>query len=367
MMSDSQFFHLENPDHVGSPGLLVDRDRVEQNIGLLMETVGGTDSVARLRPHVKTHKMPELVRLQQQAGIHKFKTATIAEARMVAETGGADVLLAYQPVGPNVQRLAELVRAFPQTTFSALVDNVEALPPILSVLGSQAVPFRLYIDVDCGMHRTGVELGVELDLLRDRLESDDRVSFAGLHVYDGHLHNPDVAVRRAACEAIIDRVRDYQERRPAERIIGGGSPTFAIWAEQTPWECSPGTPLLWDYGYASAHPDLDFRIAAALITRVISKPGTNRICLDLGHKSVAAENPLAERVFFPAIRDAKFVSQSEEHLVIETEIADTLQLGEVLFGFPKHICPTVALHAFATVVSEARTTGEEWRVTARDR
>jgi len=120
-------------------------------------------------------------------------------------------------------------------------------------------------------------------------------------------------------------------------------------------------------GYGRKFTELPFEVAAALITRVISKPGDNRICLDLGHKAVAAENPLDNRVFFPELPAATAVSQSEEHLVLDDPGAAGMAVGDVLIGFPTHICPTVALHARATVVREGTATGETWAVSARDR
>jgi D-serine deaminase-like pyridoxal phosphate-dependent protein len=150
-------------------------------------------------------------------------------------------------------------------------------------------------------------------------------------------------------------------------VVGGGSPTFGIWAGKTNWECSPGTTLFWDCGYGEKFPDLRYEVAAGLITRVISKPGINRLCLDLGHKSVAAEMPLALRCLFPEIPEAIFCSHSEEHLVIEVPDASIYQIGDTFTAIPRHICPTVALHAFATIVENGVPTGETWKVVARDR
>src|SRR5690606_20713733 len=103
--------------------------------------------------------------------------------------------------------------------------------------------------------------------------------------------------------------------------------------------CSPGTCVFWDAGYAVHLPDLQFEQAAWLLTRIISKPGANRLCLDLGHKSVAAENPIENRVRFPEIPRARFISQSEEHLVIETDEATQWKVGDTILGIPWHICP----------------------------
>lgn len=372
---------VRNLDAIASPALLVDADRVASNTEKMIAMVGGVEKVGRLRPHVKTHKMSEVVRLQIAAGIDKFKAATISEANMVAAAGGKSVLLAYQPVGPNIGRLAQSIKTYPATTFSAVVDDetvVESIAAQIGIadhaignadhaIGNADHPITLLIDVDCGMHRTGIPLGAAMDRLRARIESTRGVRFGGLHVYDGHLHQPALKERRSAAAEIIAALRDYQDRTPSPMIVGGGSPTFAIWAAETDWECSPGTPVFWDAGYGNAYPDLKFERAVALLTRVISKPGENRVCLDLGYKAVASEMPLERRVEFPELDDVRLLGHSEEHLVIETSRAQQLVIGQPLLAFPCHICPTVALHARATIVRGDRATGESWDVTARDR
>jgi D-serine deaminase-like pyridoxal phosphate-dependent protein len=301
------------------------------------------------------------------AGITHFKAATLAEAEMVAAVGPADILLAYQPVGPNINRLAHLIDRYSDSSFAVIVDDCGAAESLAEKLGDQQSPLRLFIDVDCGMHRTGIPLGADLDRLRALIESTEGIEFAGLHVYDGHIHDPSLEDRRTTATEIIETVRRYDQASPCPTIIGGGSPTFAIWASNTPWQCSPGTPVFWDIGYGTDHPELPFSVATALLTRVISKPGTDRLCLDLGYKAVASEMPLERRLVIPAIPDATFIAHSEEHLVIATATASDVSVGDAFLAFPRHICPTVALHAFASVVHQGRATGDTWQVTARHR
>jgi len=353
-------------DAIASPALLVWPSRVSRNIDRMIEQVGG--EVSRLRPHVKTHKMAELVILQLQAGISKFKCATIAEAEMLAVAGAPDILLAYQPVGPNVGRLRTLVDRFPQVSFAALIDDASALAVISEGFRDVAQPLRVFIDIDCGMGRTGIAPGLATGLSQ-AVAATRGVEFAGLHVYDGHLHEPALEARRAGFESAIDPIVALAaELRPGS-IVGGGSPTFGLHATCEPWECSPGTTLFWDAGYGEKFPDLEYEVAAAVLTRVISKPGPNRLCLDLGHKAVAAENPLSNRVRFPALPgDIEFISQSEEHLVVETAAASQWAVGDALIGIPTHICPTVALHMEAVLIADDGTPiGESWKVAARDR
>ena len=105
--------------------------------------------------------------------------------------------------------------------------------------------------------------------------------------------------------------------------------------------------------------------AVVLLTRVVSRPAPNRLCLDLGHKAVAAENP-HPRVMLFGLEDATAVGHSEEHLVLETDRAGDFPVGSALYGVPWHVCPTVALYNDAVVVRQGRA-DVRWPVTARAR
>src|SRR5580700_12067983 len=114
MVMAGSWYEIENMDELDTPALVVYPERVKQNIARAIGMVG---DAARLRPHVKTHKSPAVTRLMMDAGIRRFKCATIAEAEMLAVEGAPDVLLAYQPVGPKVDRLVKLIRRYPGTKF----------------------------------------------------------------------------------------------------------------------------------------------------------------------------------------------------------------------------------------------------------
>ncbi len=321
----------------------------------------------RLRPHLKTHKMREVVELQIQAGISKFKAATIAELEMACEAGAADVLLAHQAVGPKINALSSLRQRYPQVRISTIVDDLGALQAICAAVGSETHPIPLWIDVDCGMGRTGIVFGSELDKLRSAIDANSTCTFAGLHVYDGHIHDGALNVREDRSGAVLREVRKYLERHSCPALAVGGTPTFPIWARETDWECCPGTSLLWDVGYAQNYADLEFKIAAAIVTRVVSKPGKNRLCFDLGHKAIASEMPPVDRVVLPTLSSPQVISHSEEHLVISTPSANEVRVGDALVAYPRHICPTVALYEQAVVIRDSRVTKERWQIAARTR
>jgi D-serine deaminase-like pyridoxal phosphate-dependent protein len=356
----------ENAAEIASPALLIDIAAVDRNLARMLTIVG---SAERLRPHVKTHKLPQLIRRQLALGINRFKCATIAEAEMTAGAGAPDVLLAAQPVGPNVRRLLTLVERFPETRFSTIADDESAIRELSRQADRAQVKLEVFLDLDIGQHRTGIAPGPCAVQLYRLLHSLPGLAAAGLHAYDGHIHDSDPVARAAACEAAFAPAADLREELiraglPVPRVVAGGTPTFPMHATR-PVECSPGTCVLWDAGYGTKLPDLLFEPAALLFTRVVSKPSDDRLCLDLGHKAVAAEMP-PPRVVFPFLPEAKAVMHSEEHLVIETPRAPEFAVGDALLGVPWHVCPTVALHAEVWVLDRGRAT-ERWPVVARAR
>ena len=323
-----------------------------------------------LRPHVKTHKMAEVASLMLEAGITKFKCATIAEAEMLGNAGVSDVLLAYQPVGPKIQRLLKLTETFRSTSFSCLIDNKITAEAISQVFAEAQESISVYIDLNVGMNRTGIKPGPEvldLYLAADKMAG---IKPIGLHAYDGHLRDSDFTLRKQksdqAFAAVLALAKEIQTSGlPKPRLVAGGSPTFPVHAQRKEVECSPGTFIFWDWGYHSILPDLEFSFAALVATRVISKLDDNTLCLDLGHKAIAAENPFP-RVIFLNAPDAQPVSQSEEHLVVKVLPENNYQVGDVFYGVPVHICPTCALYDGAHVIEDG-ISNETWKVVSRSR
>src|SRR5205823_4476384 len=115
---------VANAQEIASPALLVYPARVQENIRRMLRIAGDPQ---RLTPHMKTHKLPEVIRMQLEQGITKFKCATIAEAEMTANCGAPNILLACQPVGPNVWRLLQLAKTFPEVKFSTIADDADAV------------------------------------------------------------------------------------------------------------------------------------------------------------------------------------------------------------------------------------------------
>ena len=362
-----RWYEIANVGGIPSPALAFYPERIEENIRRMIRIAG---SAGRLRPHVKTHKTAEIVRLQLRHGIGRFKCSTIAEAEMTAAAGASDVLLAMQPVGPAIARYFALKRTFPGTSFGAIVDSEDVIAEIGKAAVSFGMDASLWLDVNSGMNRTGIAPGAEAVRLYRLIHETRGLTAGGLHVYDGHIHESDAAARTSQCDAEYAPVEAMiaglqKDGLPIPAVVAGGSPTFPIHARRAGVELSPGTPLLWDAGYGSAYADLDFLVAAVLVGRVVSKPAPGKICLDFGTKAVASEMP-QPRMSLLGITGYRIAGHNEEHLVIEPPEADRYRPGDVVYGVPIHICPTVARYESASVVEHGRCVGE-WRIAARDR
>lgn len=360
-----EWFTIENIDEIDSPALVIYKERVRRNINCAIEMI---KDVNKLRPHVKTNKIAEVCTMMMDAGITKFKCATIAEAQMLAMIDAKDVLLAYQPVGPKAKRLLSLVQQYPRTNFSCLVDNKSAAGYLSEVFSLAGKTISILIDLNTGMNRSGIKPAQAFQLF-EQIQKLPAVHFRGLHSYDGHLRSKNFEERKKESDLAFKAVTSLAEKIEnasglSLTVVAGGSPSFPTHVDRNV-QCSPGTFVFWDWGYKLQLPDEPFEFAALVITRIISIVDDQTITVDLGHKAVAAEIPLP-RVHFLNAREAVPVSQSEEHLVLKVADSSQYKTGDALYGVPVHICPTVALYEKATVVEDHKTVAI-WKVIARDR
>lgn len=366
IQAGGEWYQVEDINTVDSPALLLYKERIKGNLRLVKEMV---KDVSKLRPHVKTNKMTEVCMMMLQEGIQKFKCATIAEAEMLAKIEAPDVLLAYQPVGPKIIRLINLVKAYPTVQFACLADNEENLRQINQAAEAQHIIITVFIDLNLGMNRTGIAPDKALPLVK-HIQSLSHVRLRGLHGYDGHIRDSDLTIRQQKSDEGFRQVEILYKQIEKDfswplEIVMGGTPTFTTHLHRAGVVCSPGTFIFSDWGYKKSLPDQHFDFAALVIARVISIVDKQTICIDLGYKAVASENPLP-RVHFLNAADAEPIAQSEEHLVLRVPDSSKYPIGAVFYGTPVHICPTVALYDTA-YITENKKIVDQWEVIARKR
>jgi D-serine deaminase-like pyridoxal phosphate-dependent protein len=362
----TNWYQINDVDKIDSPSLLVYPHRAKENIQRLIEMAG---SVELLRPHVKTNKMAEVCKLMLDAGINKFKCATIAEAEMLGMIQAPDVLIAHQLTGPKLERLLKLVTTFRTTHFTCIIDNLSTARLLSELFTANGERIQVFIDLNIGMNRSGITPENALQLFKDCV-SLTGIRIIGLHAYDGHIRDTDLTERSRKSDEAFEKVSWLLKEisglaYTSFQVVVGGSPSFPTHTKRKNVQYSPGTFVFWDWGYKHQVPDEPFEYAALVLTRIISIMDEKTICIDLGHKSVAAENPLP-RVHFLNAPDAVPVSQSEEHLVMTVPDSSKWKVGDALYGVPVHICPTVALYDNAVII-ENNEVVDNWKVIARAR
>jgi D-serine deaminase-like pyridoxal phosphate-dependent protein len=342
-----------------SPGLIVYPDRVKRNIFKAIEMVDGNPD--RLRPHIKTHKTKEGNDLYLAAGITKFKCATIAEAELLALSEAPDVLISMQLIGPNLERFKQLVSHYPKTKFSSIVDDAFAASELNRIFADLST--GVYVDLNMGMNRTGIMPSKAFALIQ-HIQTLPNLTLRGLHAYDGHIRDKVYEDRAKHVETDFTSFYELlgQLNSSDLELVVSGTPSFLVHHKNSQFTCSPGTFIFFDAGYAALFPENTFEFGVEIIARVISKPTDSTVCLDLGHKSVAAENPIDNRVRFIDQPSWVLKSQSEEHGIVEVGDSSTYSVGEIVRMIPYHICPTVNLHSHLQVID-----GGLWEVKARNR
>lgn len=364
-------YRITGIENVMTPALAIYTDLVDSNIETTLRLLG---DAARWRPHVKTTKLAFIMRRMVERGIENFKCATPLELKTVCEAGAADVLIAYPLVGANARRVREIAEAFPEARVSALVESRE------QVKAWAESRVGLFIDVNPGMDRTGIEQHrvSEITSLAREIESAGQ-RFRGLHYYDGHLSKFELREREQPAHQGYDRLMEIIAALSSERIdvgevVTAGTPAFPCTLTYAPFKggpfihrASPGTVVYCDATSLNQLPEeWGYRPAALVVSTVVSHPSSNTITSDAGHKTVSADAgaPTCAVIGWP---DAKPLKPSEEHLPIEINPgAQHPHIGDTLYLVPRHVCPTVNNFDHALIVREQGIVGVE-PVTARGR
>ncbi|MCL4544629.1 MAG: alanine racemase [Chloroflexi bacterium] len=364
-------YPLSDAECIPTPAVVVFRHYLEANLRQTIELAGGPE---RLRPHCKTHKTREIVRRWIELGVTVHKCATLREAAMCLEAGARDVLVAYQLTGPLVDQFAQLAQTHQEVRLAALVDTPAIVQALDQAAAKHGVTLGAMVDLDVGLHRTGVAPEEALSLC-EQVQRAPHLRFAGLHNYDANNRSPDVGERARAVAVTVERIDTLRKHLDeagisVTEVVSGGSATAHLYARLgAPYRGSPGTTVFWDHGYAVRIPDLDplFVPAALLLSRVISRPGVDYVTLDAGNKAIAADPPVGQRGLILGLEDAMTSVHNEEHWSLRSAWASRFMVGDTVLIVPEHVCPCSNLHPVLYVIGPDGALQERWEVAARQR
>lgn len=357
---------MDDLAHVTTPAFLVDRKVVERNCHRMREKAAASGVI--FRPHVKTHKTIEIGRMQHGGANGPITVSTMAEAEFFAEGGFRDITYAV-PIAPEkLERAAALARRIDR--LNLLIDH----PAVLQALEEFGFPFGVFLKVDCGYHRAGVDpdRAESVDLAK-RLAQSKVVRFRGFLTHAGHsYHARNVEeIRRVGLEesAAVTRFRD---RTGIEAIRSVGStPTASVVERFDADEVRPGNYVFYD-AFQTTIGTCRFEDCAmsVLATVIGSYPERRTMIVDAG--ALALSKDLGPDHVDPefgygivcdlALRPLpmKLRTLSQEHGKIAAE--SVLPVGARLRIVPNHSCLTAAMYDRYHVVEGGRVV-DEWRPT----
>lgn len=364
--SDGPTFDL--PAGLDTPALVVDIGRVRANIDRLQSELDRRG--VALRPHAKTHKSVAIGRMQIEAGAKGLTVGTIGEAEVFAAAGITDLFIAYPVValGPKGARLRALHDLAPSIAVG--VDSVQGARRLASAWVGARRQLRVLVEVDPGLHRTGV-LGADAAVEVARAAASSGLVVAGVFAHGGHSYRPG-----AAEDAGADEVRALTEAAEALEAAGfavdvvsaGSTPTMLSAANGRVNEIRAGTYALGDrqqWVLDAIPPD---GCAAAVASTVVSV-FADRVVLDAGAKSLTKDRADWLEGYGLVVEYPELVIErlSDYHGVARVpEGARRPKLGETVAIVPNHVCPVVDLFdSFVALLPDGRR--EVWPVDARGR
>jgi D-serine deaminase-like pyridoxal phosphate-dependent protein len=321
-----------------TPFLTVDLDAVDRNIASMQRYCDAHELA--LRPHMKTHKMPAVARLQLAAGARGITCQKLGEAELMADHGFDDILITFPLIGVGkAERLAELAG---RVRIAVGADSEAAARSISAALQARGTTAAFLVDCDTGFRRTGVQSPEDAAALAELVESLPNLELGGLMTHP--------AVRGSGEWLAAARRLIEQRGLEVASVSGGGSPRAREIHESGVFtELRAGTYVFGDRHLlregAVALDDCALRVVAT----VVSRPTADRAILDAGSKTLTSDLPPGDvnggyglLVEHP---EAVLVGLSEEHGTVDLSGCKRRPaVGDVVTVIPNHACGAVNLH-----------------------
>ncbi|MCZ9883178.1 D-TA family PLP-dependent enzyme [Arthrobacter sp. B2a2-09] len=360
------------PKEIDTPEIMIDRDVLQRNIDR-MATAVRTKGL-HLRPHVKTHKVPEIAEMQLAAGAAGLTVATLGEAEVFAEHGAKDIFIAY-PLCVGPRQAERLQRLAARARIAVGLDSREAAETMAAALGDAVGEIEILLEIDSGHHRSGITPDAAVEVAQAAARAGLRVT--GVFTFPGHSYAPGMPLKAAEEERLA--LGKAAERLTAAAFhithrSGGSTPTATLTGSSGATEVRPGVYVFGDAQQLElercAAEDIALTIAATVVSR---HEGTaaipRRVILDSGSKILGGDRPGWTTGFGRLLDhpEARITALSEHHATVVWPAGATLPaLGDRLRVVPNHVCVAMNLVDEVTVISGGEIVGR-WRVAARGR
>ena len=334
-----------------TPALLIDLDIFERNLKRVAGYAKAND--LRLRPHTKTHKTPDVGRLQLESGAIGLTVAKVGEAEVMIASGTPDLLVAYPVIGrTKLERLAEVAR---KTNVTVALDSQFAARQLSEAARKEQVNFGVLAEVDVGMGRVGVAPGEELLQLAQAIERLPRLTFEGITFYPGHIRMMDEEASLDAMQQLSQMVHamldDFKRAGIEVKIVSGGSTPTLYHSHEVSGlnEIRPGTYVYNDVNTVRSGGCTLDDCAASILTTVVSTARKGHMIVDGGSKTFSSDRLVGSaEVSFGRVVEAPgcvFHNMNEEHGYVDTRRSEReFSVGDKAHIIPNHVCVAVNLH-----------------------
>ena len=355
---------------LSTPALMVDLNVLERNLDRMADYC--RQHALGLRPHTKTHKTPEVARMQLDRGACGLTVAKLGEAEVMAASADAELLLAYPIIGDEkLSRLATLAKT---TRLLVALDSEVTARNISQAACAQEATVGVLVEFDVGFGRCGLSLESACVELAQKIQQMPGLKFRGLTSYAGNIWGNE-AERQNATIQVAEKVekvsRAFAAARLPVEIVSGGSTPGAFLSHQVPGltEIRPGTYAYNDlntyYQGACQLEDCAVRIATTVVSTAIA----GRAIIDAGSKTLSSDtlSSGAQSGYGYVVEapDTNIIKLNEEHGYLDTTTTEhQFRVGEVVTVIPNHVCTCVNMHDDVVTIRDGEVVGS-WRVAAR--
>ena len=359
-----------NYQELPTPALTIDLDILERNLQRMSDYC--RQHSLNLRPHTKTHKAPEVGRMQMDLGAVGLTVAKVGEAEVMAAAGLDDILIAYPIWGEEkLRRIASLAR---ERTILLSLDDEATAEGLSRAASAAAATVGVLVEFDVGMRRCGVLPGSAALELARKIEKMPGLRFRGLMTFPGNIWGEEADREKGAkqvAELVDQTLEPFRKAGMDVEIVSGGSTPSAFLTHKIPGitEIRPGTYVYNDlntyYQGACRLEDCAARVVATVVSTAV--PG--RAMIDAGSKTLSSDalgsGPRTGHGYVVEAPDAGIIKLNEEHGHLDiTNSTHQFHVGEVVSVIPNHVCACVNLHDEVFLVRKGQVKGT-WKVAAR--
>ena len=355
-----------NLDGLDTPALWVELDVMERNLSRMAEYCRSHGLA--LRPHIKTHKTPELARRQLELGAVGITCAKVTEARIMVESGCQEILMAYPVWGehkwPKLAALAERVK------LTIATDSLEQAKALAEGLGPAAERLSLLVEVDVGMGRCGLPIDNRLTESVTRI-AEVGIAVRGMMFYPGQIRKVEEKTIEALSERISEACESFQQAGVTTEVVSGGSTPTAFYShlQKGLTEIRPGTYIFNDCNTVNTGAVGWEDCALKLRCRVVSTSVPGVAIIDGGNKCFSDAPSAAGKGFgrLAAYPQVPCEKMWEEHGLLRTESSGvSLRVGEPVDVIPNHACTAVNMHRILYGVRNG-VVEQIWQIAAQGR